>query len=115
MPAAQVSDKYVALARAVLDGEKALFASWAESATAAAPVLLREPVLCRSAAVGSQQALVVVDYPPALLEARCHACSGSSPSSAKHPGSYQQCSRTQDSRCESCALNKDGKSCVDAT
>ncbi len=60
----------MALARTVLDGEKALFASWAESVAAAAPVLLREPVLCRRAAADGQQAVVLVNYPPALLEAR---------------------------------------------
>ena len=67
---AQVSEKYMALARVVLDGEKALFASWAETVTAATPVLLREPVLCRTGTADGQQAGILVNYPPALLEAR---------------------------------------------
>ena len=66
----QASEKYMTLARTVLDGEKALFASWAESVTTAAPILLREPVLCRSAASDGQQSVILVNYPPALWEAR---------------------------------------------
>ena len=66
----QVSDKYVALARAVLDGEKALLAAWTESVVAAVPVLLQEPVLRRGAAEDGQQAHILVNYSPALLEAR---------------------------------------------
>ena len=69
----QVSEKYMALARAVLDGEKALLGSWAESVAAAAPILLREPVLRRSTATGGQQAVILVNYPPSLLEARYSA------------------------------------------
>ncbi len=72
----------MALARTVLDGENALFASWAESVTAAAPVLLREPVLCRSAAADGQQAVILVNYPPALLEASFLVCGGTGPSAA---------------------------------
>jgi hypothetical protein len=60
----------MALARAVLDGEKALFASWAESIAAATPVLLREPVLKRGAVADGEQAHITVNYSPALLEAR---------------------------------------------
>ena len=67
---AQVCDKYLALARAVLDGEKALLASLAETIAAATPVLLREPVLRRAVAVNGEQASITVNYSPALLEAR---------------------------------------------
>ena len=128
----------MALAGAVLDGEKTLFASWADSIAAVTPALLREPVLRRGVATeGEPVPSIAVNYSPALLEATtrpaassamaCSCFSSSSPclhsgldicslaSPVLHKTSFPRTSKEQHAKAQSMICNAASwPACTDA-
>lgn len=67
--ALQVNEKYMGLARAIMESEAAQFSGWCTAVAAAAPAFLREPIIRREAlTTGTVGGHMVVNYSPALLE-----------------------------------------------
>lgn len=65
----QVNDKYLCLARAIMESEAAQFSGWCTAVAAAAPALLKEPIIRREAPItATGRGKVVVNYSPGLLE-----------------------------------------------